>query len=178
MLGFDALAKLPLAGSPAAASSGTDALTATGIATGAPTVGTPILSVVGGTDTLPDTHDGGGGKIRRVPDREWRNARDALRRQVEDAFREVEDGPQEQRKEAVAQARDAVSLAMAEASFDPVLPELRVLMAQLEELAAQQEAIQIEQARQAAEEWARVEAAIRREQELVEELAIVLALAA
>lgn len=149
---------------------GIDALTADGISTGAPTVGTPTLTVIGGTDTLPDTHDGGGGKVRRVAEREWKDTREALRRQVEDAFRAVEDGPAES-AEVVEQAREAVSLAIADAAFDPMLPELRALMMQLEDLMAQAEAIRVEQARQAAE-------AIRREQELVEELAIVLALAA
>lgn len=113
-------------------------------------------------------------------DRDWerqRKARQALRREVEDAFRLVTDGPPKQRRRALAEAKDAMAQAMGELAADPLLPQLRVLMAQLEGLVAQEQAIRIAQARQAAEAWAQIEAAIRREQELVEELAIILALA-
>jgi hypothetical protein len=166
----------------------TYALTATGI-TATPTVGAPWLARPVPPHVPAYGSDFGyGAAVQKVGDTRWQGVREA-REMAAAAFREVEKAPARKRKVAAEKAIAAVGkvaqsirppvtqLPQLDNPFDDVASDLEALMAQLEALAAQQQAIRAQQAREAAAAWARIEQELRLEQETVEELAIVLALA-
>jgi hypothetical protein len=136
----------------------------------------------------PGVNYGFGGSVvpdvQRVGDTRWQGVREA-RQAARDAFKAVAKAKAPKRKQAVAKAAEAVAQ-VAKAVSQPVtqLPQLDdAVVADLDALQAllaglmNAERIMAQQARDAAAEWARIEADIRVENEQVEELMLVLALA-
>lgn len=164
----------PTVGNPTLADvpAGTDALFADGIATGAPTLGSPVLSEIVVTVPAQPTSGGPGFALSFRQDRDWEALRKA-RAEVRAALEQATAGPRKKRKAAAAKAVVALEDIMAairqpgdDGWFD-VLADIEAVQALLADM----------QARQAAEEWARIERELQIERFLEEELLVVLALA-
>lgn len=135
--------------------------------------------------------DFGVSSVQRIGDTRWQGVREA-REAARNAFRDVEKAKPAKRKAAARKAAEAVAeVAKAVAKpplpktggsrldmpdADPVLAELQALQGILAAM-ADAERIRAEQAREAAAQWARIEAEMV-ENALQDELMLVLALAA
>lgn len=164
-------------------------LTAQGIVTGAPVFTLPTLD----GEQPPESGAGAGfgwgasSDLQKVGDTRWQSVRQA-REAARDAFRAVEKAKPASRPAAAREAAKAVTrvaeairqpdpqLPELENGFSDVLADLEQLQAVLADLAAM-ERIRAAQAREAAAQWARIEAEIRVENAREEELMVVLALA-
>lgn len=151
-------------------------LVATGI-TATPVVGVPALT--SGSIVIEPAQTGGGPgfALSFRQERDWQKIRRA-REEVRTALEEAISGPRKKRQAAAQKAAAAIGNVAefirqpGDEAWDDVLADLERLMATLDGAVRQAEA------RAAAEEWARIEAEFRAQQQfLEEELLVVLALA-